>query len=760
MTETLDPQAPVEVTALTGAETPIFVDVPREQAMAEVADQQVEAEELSLLAAEAEFPLGRPTLAACCGILAVSVMLGGMFLGWQPRLFAAVGGLEGVLLAYYTARARNIWLGQVISLIALLGLTVLAMIAAPTGLRDLVHMPELISKAAEQGHVLRPPAPFDPGWRPITVFEMGFLGYCAGWIGCGLRRPQLALLFPLPVLIFAAISQAPADQVPDSIVAFVLMAAGLTVLYRETGEGGTRLSTAFEIRRSLKTAPLLLVIVIGLIAVSRADFLFPAPAYDPAQAAQLPKVVPLSAANDHPLFTVRSSIHGPWRTGQLDVYDGRAFRIPPYAQSASRVKRIGPDGVIDRLLKPGVRADFTLSGLDGIVLPAPTRPIGVLETGDDLQFDSRTSTIRLVAGQVRQGMRYTVTAAAPPTPEELKDAKPDSADHLDLIAPQPPVAVTRYLKDAPASGWERADWVRKEFLKRVTLAGSGLPTAVPPEKVADMLEGSREGSPFEIVAGEVLLERWAGIPARIGYGFDKGTRLTDGSDQIRPSNGSSWLEVNFKGLGWFPVTGAPLHAKSAVGDKQVANTDQNVLPSDDIAISLFIPVDQVTPALLYEQIRPVVVAVVLAALALALLYVVWPAAWKAWKRFRRRSWALRTGRRARIAVAYAEFRELAIDLGDSHYAETPLHYLDHVVEDPEHTEFAWMVTRLLWGDLVGKATDDDVHAAEEMSRSLKRRLSRAQPFSVRMLATISRLSLRHPYAVGLEYGRRSDRAAA
>ncbi|MHB8509868.1 MAG: transglutaminase-like domain-containing protein, partial [Candidatus Dormibacteria bacterium] len=310
-----------------------------------------------------------------------------------------------------------------------------------------------------------------------------------------------------------------------------------------------------------------------------------------------------------------------------------------------------------------------------------------------------------------------------------------------------------------AAGWERADYVRKEFLKTVTLAGAGLPTEVPPSKVVDMLEGSKEGSPFEIVAGEVLLERWAGIPARIGYGFDKGQALTDGSDEIRPRNGSSWLEVNFKELGWFPVTGAPLHAKASSGGKNVQNTDQNVLPSDDIAVNLFIPIDQVTPSLLYEQIRPVVLAVVLALAMIGLVYALWPAAYKAYRRWRRRNWALGTGRRARIAVTYAEFRELAIDLGDDHYAETPLSFLKHLVEDPEHTEFAWMVTRLLWGDLVGQATDDDVHAAEEMSRSLRRRMARAQPASVRFLAIISRLSLRHPYAVGLEKRIQKEKAA-
>jgi hypothetical protein len=350
-------------------------------------------------------------------------------------------------------------------------------------------------------------------------------------------------------------------------------------------------------------------------------------------------------------------------------------------------------------------------------------------------------------------MSYRVEAAKPPTDAELAAARPDLGDSADLEAPPPPAQLRGFLAQAPASGWARADWVRKQLLATVTASGAGLPSQVPPDRVADMLYGSRLANPFQIVAAEALLERWAGIPARIGYGFDKGDPVGGGVLAVHPRHGAFWLEVNFKGLGWFPVTGAPLHALTTLGSKDVANTNQQVQPSDKIAVQIFIPVSVTTPALLYEQLRPLVAVAAAALLALALGYALWPIPFKAYRRWRRRSWARLTGRRAQIAVAYAEFRELAVDFGDANYADTPLTFLEHVVDDEEHTEFAWMVTRFLWGDLVGRATDDDVQAAWQLSRSLRKRIARMQPWSVRALAWASRLSVRHPYEAGLDYAR-------
>ena len=117
------------------------------------------------------------------------------------------------------------------------------------------------------------------------------------------------------------------------------------------------------------------------------------------------------------------------------------------------------------------------------------------------------------------------------------------------------------------------------------------------------------------------------------------------------------------------------------------------------------------------------------------------------------------GPRARIALAYAEWRDMGTDYGYRHDTDTPLMYLDRFVEDPEHTELAWLVTRALWGDLQGSLTVELATMAEELSRALRRRLGQAHPAPVRAIGVVSRLSLRHPYAPELtQFLRKPSRA--
>ena len=68
-------------------------------------------------------------------------------------------------------------------------------------------------------------------------------------------------------------------------------------------------------------------------------------------------------------------------------------------------------------------------------------------------------------------------------------------------------------------------------------AGAGNPVDVPPVRVAEFLDG-KEATPFEITAAEVLLARWAGVPARLGYGYYD----PQGAAEIRPRNGATWLD--------------------------------------------------------------------------------------------------------------------------------------------------------------------------------------------------------------------------
>jgi hypothetical protein len=83
-------------------------------------------------------------------------------------------------------------------------------------------------------------------------------------------------------------------------------------------------------------------------------------------------------------------------------------------------------------------------------------------------------------------------------------------------------------------------------------------------------------------------------------------------------------------------------------------------------------------------------------------------------------------------------------------------FLKQVVADDEHAELAWLATRALWGDLRGNVSADDALAAEELSRSLRRRLSQAHPATMRFVAALSRLSVRHPYAPGIDLAAKAE----
>ena len=694
--------------------------------------------------------LMRPAIGVAMTTLGCAFLVGGMFIGVAPRIFAAVGGLIGVASAIWAARARKRpTVVQIIS-IAIVLIAGVVLLAA-TDLSALTKITKLVGDAVKNARLRRPPAPFDEGWRALLPWTVGMIGYAAAWVGAVGRKPAVGLLIPIPVIAFAAIAQPAEAQISSGIVAFVTFAIGLAVIYRaDRGEGGG-VSTAYELKRAARTAPLVIVLIAALIAASRLGFLFPQPVIDPTQRAQLPKAVPLSAVKDRVLFEVSSQVTGPWRVGVLDVFDGASWRLPPYSDTS--FKDAPQNGLLGQVFGQDVsaqtHADLTIRGLDGTVLPLPARMNGIVgEHLPKLVTDARTQTVRVKQGQVSDGLKYTAVFGLLPTEADLRKAgKPDPAivtEFTDMAHQTPPPSVQALLNKAPQDAWDRLDFMRKALYDQFVSAGSGLPGAVPPSKVEDLLAGSHKGTPFEYVAAQAEMARWAGIPARIGYGFDRGEKLGN-ILTFRPKSGSAWLEVYFQGYGWFPITGLPKKAESTSG-KSDQQQNAQILPSDDIEVSLYIPLRVTPTGLLFKQIQAIVLIVLPFVVTAFLLWLFYPVYLKARRRSRRRLWAANSGRKARIAVAYAELRDMATDLGVGDPYVTPLAYVGKVVPDEEHRELAWLVTRCLWGDLKDSITDDEVFAAEELSRSMRRRLFEAQPFTIRGISVVSRLSLRNPYA--------------
>ena len=722
-------------------------------APAGVEDTTAEEDEL------ADKPMGRVAVAIALPVIATGILVGGVFTGIGARFYAVIAGLMGIGLAVVVARMRKN--SAVTTLLILLGLFAIGLIMVlPSGPGNIAAIRTLAAEAAQSRAVLRPPVGLTPGWQAIIGWLMGVVGFVATWLAVVVKAPSFGLLAPLPFAAIACISVPEGQQVGSGIVVLVLFATGLGILASEsaTSEEGERPPLSYEIAKGLRALPLLIGITVALVLLSRAEFLFPDSLIDPAQEPQKPKTVPLSEVEDRVLFDVQSQLSGPWRIGGLDEYDGTDWRLPPFAQN--RVREVPKNGVVDKDLQPGVRATFTIRGLGGAVLPGLPNTVGIIAEGPQLGYDSRNGNIRLIAGTVTPGMAYTVAAAALPTISELKESEklplPKAVERFVEIGDPPPAVVDLIAQAPKDSKFAEFDFLRTWILDNVTAVGAGTPKSVTAERVQDMIAGSQQGSPFEMVAAQAMLARWIGIPSRIGYGFDGGELIGDRLE-VRPRHGATFPEVYFAGHKWLPIIGTPKKAEPTVGkDPSLTKIDPSVLPSDDISVQVFLPVFVPPDSVFGKQVLLSALIAFAVFLFGLLIYVTYPGARKLRIRGQRRSAAIDGGPRARLALAYAEWRDYCTDLGFRHPADTPLHYLDRFVEDEEHTELAWLVTRGLWGDLREEVTPEMAAAAEELSRSLRRRLGSVQPATVRAVAAVSRLSLRYPYAPDTDLTHRAE----
>lgn len=703
---------------------------------------------------EPERPANRIAVAVGFPTVATAIMVGGIFKGVSPRFYAVVGGILGVALAFGVSKIRKKpFLSNILIVLGLFGIGLLLL--APE-LGAITRIQQLVAEATNEGNVLRPPVNFSPGWQAIVGWLMGTIGFGATWVAIAFKKPALALLLPLPVAAFAGISVPDNAQVASGIAVLVLFAISLGILSSEQSTSGTDDESAtpplsYELRKAAKALPLLVAITVALFFLSKTNILFPPPVIDPAQEPQKPKTQPLSEVEDRVLFEVRSDLSGPWRIGNLDVYDGTDFRLPPFA--ASELDEVDESGVVDKELKASVEASFSVAGLGGTVLPVLPNTVGVIAKGPKLAYDERNGNIRLVSGQVTPGLEYTVAAAGIPSVDDLiavKTGIPKSVQQFVDVPNMPPAARDLIATAPKTSKWEEFDFVRTFVLNEVTASGVGTPKSITPDRVQEILGGEKKASPFEIVATQALLARWIGVPSRIGYGFDGGD-VIDGQRQVRPDDGAAFVEVYFPGYKWLPVIGVPKKAEPTVGsDPDQQRVDPSILPSEDVAVQLYLPTVIPPGSVLTKQIALTLLIAIPLLLLILLAYIVYPAIRKTILRNRRRTKALTGGTRARVALAYTEWRDWATDYGFRYPTDTPLMYLDRFIEDEEHTELAWLVTRVLWGDLQEDENPMYASLAEELSRSLRRRLAAAQPATVRVVATVSRFSLRDPYAPELD----------
>ena len=717
-----------------------------EDLAAETPDETAGGEAPTELQPDSRPPLAdllRPAAASALVALGAGFEIGGIFGSWFARGLGATAALVGAAAAVLTQRStRRSALLLAFPFVALV-LSLLTLVGSPGGPASVVSS---VRAALRAGSLLQPPVPFDPGWHFIVSLTMVMLGFAGAWIGTALGKPRIGLALGLPVIGLTAITQPPDGKLIAGAVPIVLIIAALALLFGGDVRSARQLGRAFELKRAVRAIAIGVPLLVAVIALNSASFLFPKPVYNPVSTAQKPRLV--SSSTDDVLFEVhtKTTFTGPWRVGVLDTYKNNAFLLPP--QDNGRLANISGGKPLPEVpvRTPTGAVNLVLHNLGNTpILPTLAGTQSIQSPLTNLYVDKRTDVVRITSGRLPSGLSYTLQVPPYASNAQLEAATPgnglDTADQLQ--APGPPPAVTALLAKAPTSSvFDRMEFVEHQLLDNITAKGAGVPVNVSPADVQDMLAGSKVGSPFQIVAAEALIARWAGVPSRIGFGYDGVNKEQTGVISVRPHNSADWLEVNFNGYGWLPLIAKP---KQAQQDLSHSPKNQHILANGEIAVQVFVPYKLVTAKQLYEIVRYWLAVSAPILLGLLALYLGWPGVLRARRRAKRRAWAAAHGAAYQIAVEYAELRDLATDLNVGDLVSTPLEYLFHVAHDDEHAELAWLTTRALYGDLNKTAGPDDVAAAEEMSRSVRRRLLKAQPLQSQLLARVSRASLRTPY---------------
>jgi hypothetical protein len=713
------------------------------------------AEAEALEAAEADAAeVGRPgyvALSAAASTLGAAWLAAHLFHSVTgPFLCAALGVGIGAGLVWLSTRfeRRSLLQFAVLPALALAGAALTT--TAPGGNGGL---PSLIERTIRAGGLRNPPVPFDPGWRFLVVVLFGLIAAAATTAALSFARPKLGVGLPALVTLAVALLQPKDGGLGATVGAVVLVVAGLALAFGADLAKQVSTGVGFEARRLLRGAVLLSVAVAVLVGIAQSSFLFPStdknnviPPRKPPSAAALPP--------HQLLFSVRSEAPGPWRLGVLDSYGDGGFLLP--SVDPARLRPLNTNGVVAPAphpsgKPPGKRysATITIATLAGQTLPGPPQLESVNGVTAKAGYDPETELVSLTDISVRSGMTYTTTAPALPTGRQLQHVRVPYPAAMQAYTelPPPPRSVVDLIAKAPKrDNFDKLQFLRSKLLDNVVASGSGRPIDIAPSRVPQMLAGGK-GTPYEIVAAQVMLARWAGIPARIGYGFYGGTRSHDpGSRDLTtfaPIDGAAWLEANFPGYGWVPIIGTPRKAQPSLSEDPKQQT--KIPPTDQLALSLYIPVRTVSVRLLYEQVRYYAWRVLAIGGGLIALIVCYPALFKLIRRWRRRRWASGYGGNGRAIAAYAEFRDRCYDLNIGDPRLTPLEFVTAIEADAEHEELAWLVTRVVWGDLRRDLQDDDLDAVEEMARSVGRRVTQQQPGTNRFVAAITRTSLRDPW---------------
>jgi transglutaminase-like putative cysteine protease len=254
----------------------------------------------------------------------------------------------------------------------------------------------------------------------------------------------------------------------------------------------------------------------------------------------------------------------------LDTLGESGWQVDNYAAGAVQVNAMpGPPGLTDPTVTQTVTTQVTVSrdfpgpGRQPTFLPLPYPAIDVHAPGKWLADPDLMvySTGDSIAGQT-----YSVASVVvDPTPAQLSAVPglvrtPALAPDLRLPASYRTTALKRLAASATAGQASEygkvnalASWLSGTQFT-YSLAARPLTSAA---SLTSFLTKSKTGFCVQSAYAMTVLTRLLGIPARFVVGYTSGTRLRNGSYEVRNLDAHAWTEVFFPSLGWIRFEPTP-----------------------------------------------------------------------------------------------------------------------------------------------------------------------------------------------------------
>ena len=380
------------------------------------------------------------------------------------------------------------------------------------------------------------------------------------------------------------------------------------------------------------------------------------------------------------LFTVASDTPSYWRITALDRFDGTIWSsLSNYKPAGGHLPEVSADQSKGDTTKS--QQQFVIGALSSIWLPAAFRPDRLSPTGS-VRFDPDSASLATDKA-TSDGMRYTVESSLPRlTSAELAAATaPVPADiaarYLELPANLPRTIrrTAQQVVGSETDPYRQAkalqDWFRTNFTYNLQVPSGHDGTAM------EQFLASRQGYCEQFAGTYAAMARSIGLPARVAVGFTTGTKEADGLYHVTGKEAHAWPEVYLSGYGWVAFEPTPGRAVPGAEDytdvHPAAATDTTVdtAPGTAVTTETTEPVDNSATAPAAPVTTPKSVGrsravVVVALLALCLLYVAGVPVAKRRRRRRRRQGALSPA--DRVLVAWAEATE---DLAAAGIARRP-----------------------------------------------------------------------------------------